>query len=174
MPPTRRNFQQIRIRSDQLNRWLDALDLQELKLQELQLLRQELNQVIESIDHQEQKHTAAAAAGGPAVDPIWLKKVGVKRRVSRLALTFIEQQLKDRAHQAAAAAERKLAQVLLRHGLPSDPDQLDIYLNNHPSHGIDRPAPPNPYVWKLPQPGIPDAPPARFPDPDPLSGWRAS
>jgi len=144
----RRNFQTIRIRSDQLNRWLDALDLQDLKLPDLQLLRQELNQVIESIDHQEQKHQAAAASGGPAVDPAWLKRVGVKRRVSRLALTFIEQQISDRHHQAAAAAERKLAQVLLRHGLPTDPERLETFLNESSFHAIEpiRPRPPSPPI----------------------------
>ena len=123
-------FQRIRVNSKSIGRWLESADITDLSPADLQLLRQELNQTIESLDFQEAKHRKAAEAGGPSLDGDWVKRVGVKRRVTRLALAYIAQVIDDRQRQAIAAKERQLAQVLLRHGLPTDPQRLDAHLSS--------------------------------------------
>lgn len=134
-------LQGIRIKSEAIGRVLTPADIRELRDDELQELRLELNGVIESLDHQETKHTAIAAQGGPPVDPNWTRRVGVKRRVSRLALMYVDQIMGDRERQRLAAGERQLAQVLLRHGLPTDPTQLDQHLERRNAPLRPRPLP---------------------------------
>lgn len=126
-------FNHVRVFFKQQNRWLSHHDVHDLNATDLRDLRMELITTLESLEFQEQKHSKAAADGGKPLDRDWLARLGVKRRASRLALALIEQVQKDRANQAAAAAERKLAQVLLTHDLPTDPQRLDAHLAANPA-----------------------------------------